>query len=640
VLRWILCFALIGCGGDKKAKKVVEDAARPVDAMRVTGDADRDKLFLSVPTSRAVEDVIKRLAEHPHIAGTKPNEEVAKEIMRTLSRMGWKVGTQQFDVYFPHPKKLSITLRGDKPVSIATTEPSSAPYGNDELFAAWNAYSASGKASGALVYGNYGRSEDLATLKKAGVDPKGKVLLLRYGPLNRGAQVASAERAGAVAVIFYNDPKDDPDRPRDSVQRGTVMYYWQHAGDPLTPGVPALPDKPRKKPSEVDVLPKIPVVNVTADEAEKMLSHLGGAEAPAEFIGGFTTTYRLAKGPIAEVEVVMDNGTRAIRNVIAILDGKSPHAVILGNHFDAWGPGALDPHSGTATLIEVARGLTALQRAGWRPRRTIVLAFWDAEEPGMIGSTEWVEQQLEMLRTNAIAYFNVDTIKAGGLTVQGSPALYEHVRRCTADVTNPTTGKPFAPLFQDLGIGSDFTAFAHHAGVASLQWQSAGGPGKYSVWHSMLDDFETAKKLSDPGFTFIPAFAQVMGLCALRLADAEHLPIDYKETVAWLERAIAKLAVSDAKLDAAMTKLRDATAQAKPSDACDAALIAAERGFLDETGIAGRPWYRHLANGPDPASGYAALPLPELAAKSPKAAERLAAAIERVAAALAPCVNR
>ncbi len=621
---WLVVLAMLAaCGEKKQNKKVYEDAAVKPDAPHVTGDADRDKLFLSVPSTKAVQGVIERLSVKPHVAGTKENEEVAKEIMRTLGRMGWRLGTQQYDVYLPYPKKLSILVRGDKPIEISVREPSAAKYGDDPLYLGWTAYSASGTASGPIVDGGHGGDAEL-------VKAKGAVVLVRYGAVYRGAQVAAAQRAGAAAVVFYVDPEDEPERPRDSLQRGTVAYYWQYPGDPLTPGVAATGDAPRKKPTDVDVLPKIPVVTITADEAAKLRAQIGA---------------------IATVEVQMDGGTRPIRNLIAILPGKSQEAVILGNHYDAWGPGALDPHSGTATLIEIARGLTALTQAGWRPRRTIVLAFWDAEEPGVIGSTEWVEDQAEMLGPNALAYFNIDTIKAGALVVKGSPALREHVTACASEVTDPTTSKPFAPTFDNLGIGSDFTAFLHHAGIASLQWQTGKGPGTYTVWHSMLDDAERAKAKSDPGLAFIPAFAQVMGLCAIRLADAEYVPMKYTATADWIDAALQKLPnVDRGKLDPPLARLRAAALAAESMAVkgggdpakCNAALVVAERGFLAPDGLVGRPWYRHLATGPDPATGYGALLVPELAAaKDPKAlaaaTDRLAAAIDRVATALEPC---
>jgi N-acetylated-alpha-linked acidic dipeptidase len=599
----LIVVVVAACGGEKKPKKVFEDAARPAEP-RVGSDVDRDKLFLSVPTPKAVEGIIERLSAKSHVAGTPANEAVAKEIMRTLGRMGWKLGTQQYDVYLPHPKKLSITIRGDKPIEISTRE------GDVDN---WNAYSASGKVSGALGEGD---------------DVKGKIALVPYGALYRGAQVAKAERAGALAVIFYPDPKDDPARPPDSVQRGTVLYYWQRPGDPLTPGVAALPGAARVKPAVVDVLPKIPVVNVSANEAARL---------------------RAQKGAVVEVVVEMDAETRPIRNVVAILEGKSKDAVIVGNHYDAWGPGAIDPHSGTAALIEIARGLTALTQAGWRPRRTIVLAFWDAQEPGIIGSTEWVEENAAMLRDNAVAYFNVDSIKAGKLVVQGAPQLRAHLTACASAVEDPVTKQPFAPLFMDIGIGSDFTAFLHHAGVTSVQFAATGAPGEYHVWHSTLDDFEHAKQ-ADPGFAVIPALARVMGLCAIRLADAEYLPFDYVATADWIAAAVDKLTSDHTKIDAALAKLREAAtrANAMPTKGggdpakCNTALARAERGFLDPDGIVGRPWYRHLATGPDPDNGYAALPVPEIAgAKTERAlvsaSDRLSAAIERVATALEPC---
>lgn len=595
---WVLLAIAAACGGDKKPKRDVrEDAGLPADAARVTGDADRDRLFLAVPTARAALGIVERLAAQPHVAGTKANEAVAKEIMRTLGRMGWRLGTQQYDVYLPHPKRLAIRAGTTE---IAVTEPDEPPV------LTWNAYSASGKVRAALV-------EDLARAK-------GKILLLPFGAPSPGAQVAAAERAGAAAVIFY---PAEPDRPADTPRRETVLYAQQRPGDPLTPGVAALPGAPRARPREVDVLPKIPVVTVAAAEAAEL---------------------RAAKGPI-EVAVDMDGETRPIRDIIAILEGGSQEAVILGNHYDAWGSGAIDPHTGTAALIEIARGLTALTRAGWRPRRTIILAFWDAAEPGAIGSTEWVEENLEMLRARGVAYLDVDAVTAGELVVQGSPALRAHVRACAGDVTNPATGQPFAPVFEDLGIGSDATAFLHHAGIASLQWSS----GAYHVRHSLRDDLEHAR-LADPGFAFVPAVAQVMGLCAIRLADADHLPLDYGATADWLAAALDAVTPPDRPaLDAALGRLREAAlhAAAQPRKAggdparCNGALAVAERGFLDPGGLAGRPWYRHLATGPDPETG-GALRVPELAAAKTErarraAAERLATAIDRVAAVLAPC---
>ncbi|MBA3821254.1 MAG: M28 family peptidase, partial [Deltaproteobacteria bacterium] len=560
----------VGCRGEAKPRsKVVEDAGVPVDALRVSTPAERDALFLGVPTAKAVKGVIERLAVKPHVAGTPANEEVAKEIMRTLGRMGWKIGTAPYGVYLPLPKRLAIKVAAEPAFELAVTEPAAAKYGDAPALLAWNAYSASGTVKGPVVYASYGGSAELAALKRAGVDVKGKVLLLRYGAMYRGAQVAAAERAGAAAVIFYVDPEDEPERPRDSVQRGTVSYHWQYAGDPRTPGVAASKDAPRIAIKDADVLPKLPVLTVTATEAEKLLAVIAGPAATPELAGGLAGPYRIGPGPVVEVTVELDAETRPIRNIVAILDGKSPHAVVLGNHYDAWGPGAVDPHSGTATLIEIARGLRALSLAGWRPQRTIILAFWDAGELGMIGSTEWVEEQLEMLRANAVAYFDIESVKAGALAVPSSPALREHVRSCAADVIDPATGKGFVPTSGDLGSGSDWTPFLHHAGITSAAWETGPGKGAYHVAHSMLDDAEYARTRADPDFAFIPVIAQVMGLCAIRLADAATLPLRYTETVTSLTAALDELAARPgAKLDRtalerALASLREAATRAE-----------------------------------------------------------------------------
>lgn len=579
-MRWLVLIALAACGGERKPAAVKKDAGLPADAARVTGEADRDRLFLSVPSAKAVEGIIERLSATSHVAATPENEAVGKEIMRTLGRMGWKLGTQQYDVYLPHPKRLAITIRGDdksRPIVIPTKE------GDLDT---WNAYSASGTVTGPIG---------------EGTDVKGKIALVPYGDVYRGVQVAAAEKAGAKAVIFY---PTDPGRPSNSVQRGTVLAYWQRPGAPRSATDPALP--------------KIPVLNVSAENAAAI---------------------RAQKGAIVEVVVEMDDRTRPIRDIIAVLEGKSPQAVILGNHYDAWGPGAIDPLSGTAAMIEIARGLTALTQAGWRPERTIILAFWDGEEPGMLGSTEWVEENVAMLRAQAVAYFNVDSIRAGELLVQGPPTLREHIRACASAVTNPVTKKPFAPVFEDLGIGSDYTAFLHYAGVESLQFASTGTAGTYNVWHSTMDDLEHAK-LADPGFAFTPAFASVMGLCAIQLADAAYLPFDYVATADWIAAALAPHGVDLAKQ---LDRLRTAGERVKslPTKAggtpaaCNAAMIVAD--FTNPNG-----YFSNVVTGADPVTGYRALLVPEIAsAKTPaekaRAVARLEAAIRGAADALEPC---
>jgi N-acetylated-alpha-linked acidic dipeptidase len=553
-VRWLLVIALAACGGEKKPAAKKDDAG--VAAARVSGEADRDKLFLSVPSANAVEGIVERLSAQPHLAGTPANEAVAKEIMRTLGRMGWKVGTQQYDVYLPHPK--TVTLDG-------------VPLED------WLAYSGSGKVKAPVV-------EIL--------EAKGKIALVPFGLIDHAVMVRDAERAGTLAVILW-----DTEARRDSLLRD-----WQRPGDPLTPGAGAMPGTPRLRPRDVDVLPKIPVITVSEATAVRL------------------------RGKTAEIVVEMDGETRPVRNIIAILEGKSKEAVIIGNHYDAWGPGAVDPHTGTAALIEIARGLTALTRAGWRPQRTIVLAFWDGKEPGMLGSTEWVEANLAQLQHDVVAYLNLDWVLPGELAVRGDPMLAGHVRACAAPHADPFEARA-------IHTRSDAAPFQFHAGIASLDFRTRSDAD--ATLHSKLDDLAQAKR-TDPGFTFTPRFAGMVGLCAIQLADAEMLPFDYVAVADAIDAAIGDK--RDARITASLARLREAGTRAKglatkgggdPAK-CNAAMIAARRGLLDPDGVVGRPWFKDLAGGDELVAADN-----DRALRSAQA--RLAAAIDRATAALEPC---
>jgi N-acetylated-alpha-linked acidic dipeptidase len=439
-----------------------------------------------------------------------------------------------------------------------------------------------------------------------------------------------------------------------------VVYYWKHTGDPLTPGQPAKAGVPRLERAEAETLPRIVVATVTANDAQALLAE---------------------PGVEVEVTVELDDQTRPIRNVIARLPGSGPELVLLGTHYDAWVLGATDPHSGTAVLIEIARGLAALTKAGWRPRRSIVLAFWDAEEPGVLGSTEWVEEHLAELRANAVAYLNVDAIKAATVNVLGSHQYRDLVASVLATVVDPRGGKPladgwrtrqeeawtkkheqpgaarrppFEPQLGDIGIGADWTAFFYHAGVPTLQWQTAGaGPGVYQVWHSSRDSYDYYRTSTDPGFEFTPIFARAMGVTALRLADAESPPQDWgvaaRRIDAWTEDLAPRAATAGLALDAAAirrgtARLAAAAAARQTRPCAPGPTPRVEQAFLVDGGIARRPWFRHLLVAGNADNGYASLPLPELAEaiqgrSQPEldaAVARLTAALDRAAALLDP----
>ncbi|HEX8276278.1 MAG TPA: M28 family peptidase [Longimicrobiaceae bacterium] len=640
---------------------------------------EREARFLAVPSRAGAERTVRSLSRGFHVAGTREGKAVADTLAAWMRGLGFQVSVERFDPWLPHPRRTRVTLLAPERRELATREPG----GDSPLLQSWAAYGANGAAEGEVVYASFGREDDYRRLERAGVEVRGRVVLVRYGLGFRGAKVAEAERRGAVGVLLYSDPDGDgyvrgdtapagPSRPSWSVQRGTVEYLWLHPGDPLTPGRPALPGVPRLDPAEAGNLPRIPVVPLSYGEARRILAALGGPEAPHRSRGALPVAYRQGPGPArVRLESEQHFAQRPVYNVVARIPGRTDEEVILGNHHDAWLLGGADPHSGTSALVEAARGLAELRRAGWTPRRGITLAFWDAEEFGATGSTEWVEAHAERLARTAVAYFNVDMFTAGTLDVSGSPSLRDLVLEAAEAVPDPVTRRPLAegwrarqplaptPVLGALGAGSDWTAFFHWAGVPSLQW-TARGRGFYGVYHSVLDDFAYAGRWADAGFLHAPAVAGVMGVAALRLADADALPFRYTHYAERLEgyfslvpgvgrgawsapvrEAAAEWRAAAAALEAAQARALAAGDTAMLARA-DRALPAAERALLDARGMPGRPWYRHTVYAPGRYSGYDAVPLAELmeayqdgdAAARARGVERLAAALRRSAAVL------
>lgn len=718
--------------------------ARPADAVTAPADAGDtlprltgftvessrrqralERRFLAVPASSSADRTAGWLAAAPHVAGSARQARLADSLAARLERMGFEVEVERFEVDLPYPDSLTLELVAPRHRSFRLREPfpgAAEPgpvrpvedrggrpsrAGRDEPHRwTWNAYSADATARGEVVYANYGRAEDYRALRRAGVDVEDKVVLARYGVVYRGTKVREAEERGAAGIILYPDPADGgfvegdtvphgPYRPTGSAQRGTVSYLWRYPGDPFTPGRPARPGTERIERERAGNLPSIPVLNVTAARARAILEALGGSEEPPPgFEGGWDLPYRTGPGPaLLRMSVRQDYRPREIRNVLARLPGRSEATVVVGNHYDAWGPGGVDPHSGTATALEIARGLSVLREEGWRPRRSILLAFWDAEEFGAVGSTEFVEARGGWLSDRAVAYFNVDVLTAGTLDVAGSPSLRDLVWSTATRVADPIGPGTLAdgwrsrgdtacgrPALGPLGVGSDWTAFFHHAGVPSLQW-TMNGRGTYAVYHSLLDDHGYLRIHADSGLLHVPALARVMGLAALRLAEADALPFDYvryadrmaalvdsvsveavtaggepphpsvAEAVAVLRAAAADvrahvdraLARGDTtalpRLNRALPRVERAFLRDEPPDG------ASGGGAADATGE-DRPWYRHLVYTSDPRTGYGALPLPSLQpdrvtggrAGAPSV-EELEAAIRRAAAILRGSVN-
>ena len=539
---------------------------------------------------------------------------------------------------------------------------------NPRVAMPFNGSSGSGDVSGEAVYANYGRLEDFNELAKRHIDLHGKIVICRYGLNFRGVKVYLAEQRGAVGVLLYSDPQDDgyakgdpwpmgPWRPETGVQRGSVQYLFKYPGDPETPGVAStldLPDSARiahpDGPGGSE--PHIVSIPISYHDAAPILKALKGPSVPQGWQGALPFHYHLGPaGASVHLVSVQDYQRRIIWDVIGKIEGsQEPDAwVIAGNHRDAWVYGAVDPSSGTAAMLEAAHGIDALLRQGWRPKRTIVFSSWDAEEEGLVGSTEWVEQQGRAL-DRAVAYFNVDVAVSGpDFTASAVPSLKEFVRGIARSIPSPLGGTVYmswrskpsadneshesnAPSIPgeevhvgDLGSGSDFTPFLQHAGVPSTDIESSG---PYGVYHSAFDDFAWFTENADPHFLYLQEMARVLGLEAMRMADADVLPYDYvayaREISAYLEAAKRRSAdaglgsLDFAPAQAAAARFSTAAQRAFARESAPSgdlarlnlALRQTETALLSDGGLPHRPWYRHTIFAPGEFTGYSAVVLP------------------------------
>jgi N-acetylated-alpha-linked acidic dipeptidase len=629
-----------------------------------------EERFRAVPRPDSAREHLRILTREPHIAGTKEDYDTAIYVRDQLRSYGIAAELKEYDVWLNYPNSPGIveliTARRQRLNIHEPVVPGDPTSSNPKITPLFNGYSATGDVTAPIVYANYGLPNDYDDLKKAGVDVKGKIVIVRYGNSFRGVKAKVAEDHGAVGCIIYSDPADDgymqgdiypkgPWRPGASGQRGSVQYLFDYPGDPLTPGRPAIPGVDRLKPEEATDLTRIPVQPISYDAAKSILSSLGGPVRPRGFQGGLPFAYHL--GGTSDVKLRlktdMDYKTRKIWNVIGRIDGneEKDRWVILGNHRDAWVFGAVDPNSGTSTMLEVARGFGELMKQGWKPRRTIVLGSWDAEEYGLIGSTEWAEEYASELKEKAVAYLNLDVAVSGPhFSASSVPSLWKVMRAATMDVKDPKTGKTIYQQWQDharegraegdqsntearigaLGSGSDYTPFLQHLGIASTDM---GFGGDYGVYHSSYDSFNWMDKFGDPGFVYHVAAAQVWGTLALRLVEADGLQFDYtdyakqvrdyfKETVriaGWrnLGGSFDEKSMNDALEDFAneaerVSKLRLAAvrdADREKLSRINQALIQTERQLIDPRGLRGRAWYKHQIYAPGFYTGYAAQPL-------------------------------
>nr|XP_016451827.1 PREDICTED: probable glutamate carboxypeptidase 2 isoform X3 [Nicotiana tabacum] len=535
------------------------------------------------------------LTKRPHVAGSEANAEAAAYVLLILTSYNIKSHVTSYDVALTYPVSRSLILTpssSEKPIEFGLSQEiyENDPYADvaNEVLPTFHAYARSGTANGPVVYANYGRVEDYATLREMGVNVSYTVVLARYGKIYRGDIVHNAYAAGAIGVLIFTDKDyggakwfpDDKWMPPSGVQVGSV---YDGTGDPTTPGWPSTGECERLSNEEVDDsgnVPLIPSLPISSADGDAIIRSIGGKEANVDWQGGKDSPiYRVGPGPaIVNLSYEGQQVIRTIQNVIGVIEGEEEpdRFVILGNHRDAWTFGAVDPNSGTAALLEIVQRLEKLQKRGWRPRRTIVLCNWDAEEYGLIGSTEWVEENREMLASRVVAYLNVDcAVQAKNFRASATPQLDELIIQVAQQVKDPdnstqtiyqswlgSSNDTTVKLGRLGGAGSDYAAFVQHIGVPTLDLSFGDG---YPVYHSMYDDFVWMKKFGDPMFHRHVAVASVWGLLALRLADDEVLPFNYltyayelQKSAEQLEAEISENGISLVPLYASIEKLRKA----------------------------------------------------------------------------------
>jgi N-acetylated-alpha-linked acidic dipeptidase len=564
-----------------------------------------EALALAVPTPASAKAWLRKLTEEPHVAGTQADYTTAVFVRDKLREWGWKAELAEYEVLLNYPEDPTLELRQPaleklplKEKPLASDKDSASP----AAFPAFHGYGASGVASGQVVYANFGRPEDFQALDKMGVDVAGKVVLVRYGEQFRGLKVRNAQKRRASGVLIYSDPADDgyakgdvypdgPFRPDSAIQRGSVQFLSLQPGDPSTPGWPSVAGAKRlpidgesgfplndpawekttglKREDYFATIPSLPISYATV---KPILAALGGPNVPGGWQGGLPLAYHLGPGP-AEVwfSTKMSYKVTKIWNVIATLPGtiEPDRWVFLGNHRDAWVYGAVDPGSGTAATLEMCRALGSAVKQGWKPRRTLVYASWDAEEYGLVGSTEWAEDHAQEVDKKVALLLNVDSAVSGHeLDLDGVPSLRDWVLDAAAAVSDVRAGKTlrqawlarqreqwasqgpvdlpdvfsnggngaspesaaarpalrFVPQMKALGSGSDYTVFLDHLGVPAVD---IGFSGRYGVYHSVYDNFTWMEKVGDPEFISHAMAARLYTVLAMRAAAADLLPFKF-----------------------------------------------------------------------------------------------------------------
>jgi N-acetylated-alpha-linked acidic dipeptidase len=729
--RAVACFTLLA--STAYAVNTDQPSLRGYTPEHSASEVQWEQKFRAIPEPGNIRENMKRMAARPHHVGSPYDKDNAEWLVAQLKSYGLDAKIEQFEALFPTPKSRKLELLGPEKFEAKLDEPvikvDPTSDQKSEQLPTYNAYSRDGDVTAPLVYVNYGAPADYEQLAAMGVSVKGAIVIARYGQTWRGIKPKVAAEHGAVGCIIYSDPRDDgyfrgdtypdgPMRPPDGAQRGSVMDMPVYPGDPQTPGVGAVAGVKLIPLDQVQTITKIPVLPISYADATPFLKALRGELVPEAWRGGLPFAYKV--GPsVAKAHLALSFNwdRKPLYDVVATIAGSTmpDQWVIRGNHHDAWVNGAGDPLSGASAELEEARALGELLKQGWHPQRTIIYCFWDGEEPALLGSTEWVEAHAPELTAHAVAYFNSDGNGRGYFRAEGSSELENFVNSVTKDITDPETNMPVwkrqrlvgisrstpdvrAELrsrpdirMEALGSGSDYTAFIHHLGIASVNLGYGGEDQGGGQYHSVYDDFYWYTHFQDTDFVYGKALAQTAGTMMMRMADADVIPFqfgDLADTIRTYATGVKRLsdtmraeikernteiadgvykALEDPKktqvppivealppylnfapLDQATDDLTAAAADFDKAYAASALkvpaalndqLLKSERVFLDPAGLPNRPWFQNMMYAPGFYTGYGVKTLPAaretIEQKQWKDADaeiaRTAAAIEREA---------
>jgi N-acetylated-alpha-linked acidic dipeptidase len=648
----------------------------PDDA--VAAQRQREEQFRKVPEAARLKEYMEAMAGESHVAGQPSSKRVADYALAKFKSFGLNASLEEFEAMMPWPLETRVELVAPDRYELKIKEPvlPEDPDSGDQT-PLYNAYSGDGDVTGEVVYVNYGMPADFERLKQMGISVKGKIVLARYGAGWRGIKPKVAYENGAIGCLIYSDPRDDgffqgdvypngPYRPEYGAQRGSVMDMPIHPGDPLTPGWGSEAGGRKNRREDAPTILKIPVLPIGYGDALPILKQLKGPVAPQEWRGALPVTYHVGPGPAQlHMKLSFEWKNRPLYNVVARIPGatRPDEWIIYGNHHDAWVMGADDPISGASSLMETARGLGELLKTGWRPSRTIILALWDGEEWGLLGSTEWAEKHKAELQQKAVAYINTDGTGKGWLNAGGSHGLQQFLGEVARDVMDPRTGKPVFeearrravlghpeedraaaekdPAFRiaPLGSGSDYTPFLQHLTLSSLN-VGFGGESPGGVYHSAYDTVKWYQTHSDGDYTYGRTLSQITGTLIMRLSEAPVLPFQFSDTADTLMRYVVeleKLAASkkDSKVDMkpvrnAVEALR-AAGQAyekaygalpkvnasqllgrKELQQLNKLLLTSEQKLGNTEGLPRREWFKHQMYAPGFYTGYGVKTMPQI----------------------------